>query len=182
VVEKQITKESTKRDGDRFNSVASPMPGSKSSSIRNVSSPVAGWGRNPSTVKSSSGSTHSGDSKVSSKYSSATSKLGDKLSQLSAEEKFMTDKGKQTSAPRGRGGGVPPKQSEVAASRANARSVRASRSLASQQGFRTESRVTASQSQPGQSNYIKTWDKTKVWSGSGVTPRPFKGFEHVSCH
>src|ERR1700759_1767950 len=98
-VEKQIAKETTKHDPKGlYGTVMSPAP-SVNSSSRNVTSPVAGWGRKTSLVSSAS-STHSGDSRDSgSKHSGGTS-IGARLAGV-ADDKFVSKVGRETSAPRG---------------------------------------------------------------------------------
>lgn len=84
--------------------------------------------------------------------------VSDVSTQGKEKAKFQA-KGKETSAPRGRGGGVPMK-TNVAPSPAPP--------------YRTESTAT-SYSSPNQ----KTWINFKVWEGGKDGMRPYGGFGHV---
>jgi hypothetical protein len=170
-VENQITKESTKRVEDRF----TPVSVTKVEASR-VMSPVASWGRHPAFP--SGASMHSGDSGGSSgRLSAAGSKLSSTLASVNIKDTKFVDKGKQTSAPRGRGGGVPMKTTEIKNDRAQFRSVKPPKPQSSH-GFRPSSRAT--NIEDSLSNLgVKTWDRTKIWYGGLSAPKPFQGFEHV---
>jgi hypothetical protein len=169
VVEKQITKENTKRYDDRFiPSIATKLDASR------VMSPVAGWKRPPAYP--SGASVHSGDSGGSSgRLSVAGSKLSSTLASVSLKEERFVDKGKQTSAPRGRGGGVPMKTTDSKNDRAQMKSVKPPKPRSSH-GFRPSSRATTIDEN---SLGVKSWDRTKIWYGGLTAPKPFQGFEHV---
>src|ERR1700761_2618423 len=160
VVEKQINKEHTKRVDDRF----TPHSVSKMEAAR-VMSPVASWGRNAAFP--SGASMHSGESGGSSgRLSAAGSKLSSTLASVNLRDTKFVDKGKQTSAPRGRGGGVPMKTTEVKNERAQMKSVKIPKPQSSH-GFRPSSRATTIDD--GFSTLgLKTWDRTKIWYG-GLT-------------
>jgi hypothetical protein len=176
VVEKQISKEANKHASDRFGSLVSPGPGSISSGTKSPTSPIAGWGRKgSSSVMSSSASSVSRES-ATSRLSSTGGKLSSKLSAINKGEKFV-DKGKQTSAPRGRRGGVPITTTAAKNARDSYRSVKARKSVVSPPGFRPNNANTA-YADMGNAP-IRTWDKTKLWCGGGVVPKPYLGFEHV---
>lgn len=86
--------------------------------------------------------------------------ISDASTQGKEKTRFQA-KGKETKAPRGRGGGVPIKRTVVP-------------SPAPPLVFRAES----SASYP--SSNQKTWMNFKVWEGSKDGMRPYGGFEHVS--
>jgi hypothetical protein len=183
VVEKEITKESAKKSEDRF----MPRTFTKKPDSSRVMSPVAAWGRKSSHP--SGMSIHSGDSAGSSgRISVAGSKLSSTLASVSLTDEKYADKGKNTSAPRGRGGGVPVKLSEAKSDRSQYRSVKAKRTQSSMP-FRPSSRATnitnltnyGSGSGSGSEFYIsgRSWERTKIWSGGLTQPKPYGGFENV---
>jgi hypothetical protein len=174
IVEKQINKENTKRGEEQF------IPhGFAKADPQRVMSPVAGWNKKHS--KPSGASTHSGDSAGSSgRLSAAGSKLSATLASVSLrdeQEKFV-DKGKQTSAPRGRGGGVPAKASDAKTDRAKVRSARRMRSSS---GLRPSTRATAITNDFDIPAGMKSWDKTNIWYGGLTGSKPYAGFEEVGC-
>jgi hypothetical protein len=173
IVEKQITKENTKKSEERF----MPHGFTTKADTSRVMSPVAGWNRKHS--QPSGASTYSGDSGGSSgRLSAAGSKLSSTLASVTLRddtEKFV-DKGKQTSAPRGRGGGVPTKASEAKADRAN---VRAARRLQTSHSTRPSSRAATITNDFEIPAGVKSWERTKIWHGGLTGCKPYTGFDQV---
>ena len=173
VVEKEIHKQEDKRQPERWPS----HPSSIRPDSNRVMSPVASWGRKNSITTSGGASIHSRDSS-SSNHSGAGAKIVDKLT-MREDEKYLAGKTgkKKTSAPRGRGGGVPVKASEATNERMAYSSVR-SRSMNSSSSLpRPRSRAPTLDSEGNPP--VKSWDRTRIWYG-GLTPKqPFRGFEHV---
>lgn len=197
-VEKQIEKETSKSSArafaERFTATPTPSLGwsggssshGGSGGARSMSSAgghVAGGARKPSLMSSAASIMSSGSKKsdTSTPVSHASSKLAGKLGAHHPADKYVGQKGKTTKAPRGRGGGVPVtiEESNHAKDRHSVRSVKARRSMVTTpRPFRPESR----QSEHGEQgrSFEQSWERTRVWIGGGVTPKPFKGFEHVS--
>lgn len=174
IVEKVIEKEEGRRYADRFNSVSStPDP-------NRVKSPVAGWRRRTSiTSGSGAASVWSDESGGSSSKASGAGakKFTNKIASLApGEDDRFVAKGRQTIAPRGRGGGVPMKAVEAAQDRARMHSVKAGRLAASSMGMRPASTSTENS---GTLSTLRPWATTKVWSGGVSAPKSYKGFEHV---
>ncbi|KAL1634300.1 hypothetical protein SLS56_002310 [Neofusicoccum ribis] len=128
--------------------------------------PIRGASSNRRGSFTASISTHSSDkSKGSDKARAATPGL---FGSDPKDPKRYAVKGKDTVAPRGRGGGVPPKtaQSTVETHHSNTS---------------YESDPTSPRGAPPQlSAKEKSWANMKVWQGNGQPTRRWKGFEHVS--
>jgi hypothetical protein len=175
VVEKVIEKEESKKYADRFNSFSTTPDPSR------VVSPVAGW-RRKTSFHSGSGaasvwSAESGGSSSGKLSGTGARKIASKVASIipSEEDRFVA-KGKQTAAPRGRGGGVPIKAVEAQHDRARMRSVKAGRLVGSSLGMRPASLSTE---YSDTSSTLRPWASTKVWSGGLTPPKSYKGFEHV---
>jgi hypothetical protein len=187
VVEKQINKESEKREATKY----SPLSARREPS--GIMSPIQSLGRSSNSTSGKSSilqgyepSTFSGHSKESSgsggaaKLASAGSKIIRSVVPR-GEEKFVTPEGggRMTAAPRGRRGGVPPKVTETGPGRKSSVSgSRSARSLESAMGYRPESAAAGG---PPRQKVAGGWDKTKIWYGGLSEPKQFRGFEYVSA-
>jgi hypothetical protein len=177
VVQQEIQKENSKQTPSRFISSSASYRQTTNDSSR-VMSPVASWGRTRKQSMNSADSIRSGESSSGRASSSLGHHLTSAMSNMSLEEqkKFIA-KGKMTSAPRGRGGGVPLNKSIADQDRHNVRSARSRRTASG--AFRSQSRATIVCDTDIAAG-MRTWDKTKVWHGGLTAPKPFRGFEHVS--
>lgn len=172
VVEKQITKQEVKKSDERY----TPLSTQRSADLSRVMSPVSTWGRRP-TMTSDQSIYSSGSGGSSGRLSAAGSKLSATLTSISLKDEKFIGKGKDTSAPRGRGGGVPIKLAE----KNNRDTVRSVRRTQSSHGFRPSSRATTSHTGSDVESGARSWARTKTWYGGLTAPKPFRGFEHVSC-
>ena len=175
VAEKQIEKEEKKHvdrgRAERFARMHSPLGGTRPTSPMSPTQSVP-WSRKTS-VLSSGASVASGGSDGSGFSSNLGSKISSKISSTGSEDtkRYATKKGKVTSAPRGRGGGVPTKLSQTAGIKSPGRQNHSYENRA--QSVSSDSQAT---SQPP--SYEKSWEKTKMWLGNGSSPKPYLGFEH----
>ena len=112
------------------------------------------------TATSHATSQSSGTNDTSNRALDESFSVSDTSSQGKEKAKFQA-KGKETSAPRGRGGGVPPKS--------GVQSLPGS-------GHRPRTESVASYSTRGH----KSWENFKVWDGKADRARAYRGFEHVS--
>jgi hypothetical protein len=104
-------------------------------------------------------SSNSSDARAAPSTGAGSASVSD-VSTTGKEKTRFQAKGKETKAPRGRGGGVPIKK-VIAPSSASP-------------GFRTESAASYPSSQH------KTWLNFKIWTGSKDGMRPYGGFDFVS--
>jgi hypothetical protein len=179
VTEKQIAKVEHKHlekdRAERFARMHTPIGNTRPTSP--ISSPTSfqpPWSGKKSVV-SSSASVISGASDGSGFSSNLGSKLSSKISSAGSDErkKFAT-KGKVTAAPRGRGGGVPPKLAQV--NSINMHSNNHSFESRGRAPSASSGSQIAAQSQPV--SFEKSWQKTKIWTGNGHAPKAYLGFEH----
>ncbi|KAF2437034.1 hypothetical protein EJ08DRAFT_655180 [Tothia fuscella] len=176
VTEKQIQKTEQKHvdkdRAERFARMHSPVGDMRPTSP--MSSPTfhAPWSSKKS-VLSSSASITSGGSDGSGFSSNQESRgISSKISSAGSDEKKFARKGKVTNAPRGRGGGVPPKlaQAQAMAMRSDSHSFT--------NRTRAPSASSGSQTPSQPMSFERSWQKTKLWVGKGQSPKPYLGFEH----
>jgi len=101
-----------------------------------------------------------------------TSDNGSKLSGSKDGQKYTTAHGKETKAPRGRGGGVPPKM----AGGPGPRSMSAMSAASSHSPDYLSPTALSPPANPTQ----KTWSGMKLWVDNKRAPQPYAGFDQVS--
>ncbi|KIW01518.1 uncharacterized protein PV09_06996 [Verruconis gallopava] len=173
VTEKNIHKEekknSEKERAERFARLHSPAGNLSASRPFSPTdkSHVAPWNKAATPVQPSSASVTSSGSNG----STFSSVMGSRLSSADERKKYAA-KGKTTSHPRGRGGGVPVKVKNLEETRSK------SSFSASIEGRSNKSRSHSVSSDHAKPTYEKSWANTKLFIGGGHSPKPYAGFEH----
>jgi hypothetical protein len=155
-IEKTDRKKEAKAAANGFRSASDAGDWEISSNARSEQS-LKSWGKNKAhhARTNSRPSSASGQSAVSG------------MSQGKEKTKYQS-KGKDTTAPRGRGGGVPIKQKTDTTERPSSRLERSASAAPSAAPSAIDTRPIP-----------KKWAGMMMWSGNGQRPQPYRGFEHV---
>ncbi|KAH7048342.1 hypothetical protein B0J12DRAFT_741073 [Macrophomina phaseolina] len=158
-IKKNIEKTEKKKEAKEF---ADELARPPSESGWNL--PIRGTSSNRRGSFTASISTHSSDrSRGSDKIRAATPGL---FGSEAKDQKRYAVKGKETTAPRGRGGGVPPKSAQST-----------SETFHSNESYESDPR-SAKGVPPHLSDREKVWANMKIWNGNGQPTLRWRGFEH----